>query len=104
MKRKPMPEREYRASRICRVLGNPTAYQIMKLLITKDRMTPSEIAKELGFSIANVSKTLRNLRQIDLVRYETENYVKKYFIKDESILDILYDLEKYVEKMKFKKF
>lgn len=104
MKRKPMPEKEYRASRVCRVLGNPTAYQIMKLLINREKITPSEIAKELGLTIANVSKTLRSLRQIDLVRYDTERYLKRYYIKDEIILDVLSTLEKYVEKIKLKKF
>lgn len=104
MKRKPMPEKEYRASRVCRVMGNPTAYQIMKLLINREKITPSEIAKELGLTIANVSKTLRSLRQIDLVRYDTEKYVKRYYIKDEIILDVLSTLEKYVEKIKLKKF
>lgn len=104
MKRKKMPEKEYRASRICRVLGNPTAYQIMKLLISKEKISPSEISKKLGLTIPNVSKTLRNLRQIDLVRYETENYVKKYYIKDESVLKIFNGLENYVEKIKEKKF
>ncbi len=99
-----MPEKEYRASRVCRVLGNPTAYQIMKLLINKKKITPSEIAKELGLTVPNVSKTLRSLRQIDLVRYDTEKYVKKYYIKDEIIPQIFYILERYVEKIKFKKF
>lgn len=99
-----MLEREYRASRICRVLGNPTAYQIMKLLVTEGKMTPSRMGKKLGLTVANISKTLRNLRQIDLVRYETESYAKKYFIKDKTVVKIFNTLEKYVEKIKNKKF
>jgi len=104
MKRKPMLEKEYRASRICRVLGNPTVYQIMKYLSLKDKDSPSQIAKKLGLTITNVSKTLRNLRQVDLVRYETENFVKKYFIKDKSVIEVILSLEKYVEKIKEKKY
>ncbi|MCM8771632.1 MAG: helix-turn-helix domain-containing protein [Candidatus Omnitrophica bacterium] len=103
-KKRRMPEKEYRASRICRVLGNPTAYQIMKMLIIEGKMTPTGMSKKLGLTIASISKTLRNLRQIDLVRYETESYVKKYFIKDKAVVKIFNTLEKYVEKIKDKKF
>jgi DNA-binding transcriptional ArsR family regulator len=104
MKRKPMPEREYRASRICRVLGNPTAYQIMKILRLKTKKSPLEISLELGLTITNTSKTLRILRQVDLVRYDTEGREKKYYLKDESVLKIFSALEKFTEKIKYKKY
>lgn|GEM_PF-2081806 len=56
-----MPEIQYRASRVCRALGNPTAYQILKILLGK-RKTPSKIADELGISKTLVSATLRILK------------------------------------------
>lgn len=46
MKRKRMPEKDYRASRGARVLGNPTAYQIMKTLSLTKPLTPTELAKK----------------------------------------------------------
>jgi DNA-binding transcriptional regulator GbsR (MarR family) len=105
MKRKAMPEKEYRASSLCRVLGNPTAYQIMKLLLSDfKKLSPTEISKKLGLSIVNTSKTLKNLRQVDLVRYETERNEKKYYIKDKKVKKIFEALEFYIETTKEKKY
>ncbi|MEO0206741.1 MAG: ArsR family transcriptional regulator [candidate division WOR-3 bacterium] len=99
--RKKMPETEYRASRICRVLGNPTAYQIVKLLLGR-KVTPGEIAKEMGISETLASVTLRTLRNVDIVRYETKGKEKIYWIKDELIDKICRILEKLVIKMRTK--
>lgn len=96
-----MLETEYRASRICRVLGNPTAYQIIKVLL-KSKKTPSTITKELKISKTLVSSTLRILRNTDLVRYETKGKEKIYWIKDDSVINITRLLEKFVKKMRKK--
>jgi DNA-binding transcriptional ArsR family regulator len=98
-----MLETDYRASRFCRVLGNPTAYQILKLLV-KSRMTPTELSKKIGLSLKTISDTLRNLRQVNLVRYETRDKNKIYFLKDESLIQILTNIGEYVEKMRVKKW
>ncbi len=98
MKRK-VPELYYRSSRICRVLGNPTAYQILKSLV-EDSKTPSLIAEELRLSLPTVSTALRNLRQIDLVRYENKKEGKVYSTKDETITSVLALLEKLVKNIK----
>jgi DNA-binding transcriptional ArsR family regulator len=98
-----MLETDYRASRFCRVLGNPTAYQILKLLV-KSRMTPTELSKKIGLSLKTISDTLRNLRQVNLVRYETRDKNKIYFLKDESLIQILTNIEQYVGKMRVKKW
>lgn len=99
--RKKMPETEYRASRICRVLGNPTAYQVIKVLLGSKK-TPSEIAKKLGLSLSLVSATLRILRNIDLLRYKTKGKEKIYWIKDDTVFTITRLLEKFVGKMRLK--
>jgi DNA-binding transcriptional ArsR family regulator len=99
--RKKMPETEYRASRICRVLGNPTAYQILKLLLKKKK-TPSQIANELKVSLSLVSRTLRILRNINIVRYETKGIEKIYWVKDDTVLNITELLEKFVKRMRKK--
>jgi len=100
--KKKMPETMYRASRCCRLLGNPTAYLIIRLLGEK-RKTPSELAKDLGISMVAVSTTLRHLRNVDFVRYETKGNKKEYWLKDKKMLDVLDSLEKWVDTMREKK-
>ncbi|MGB3341266.1 MAG: winged helix-turn-helix domain-containing protein [bacterium] len=103
MERRKMLETHYRASRFCRVIGNPTAYQILKLL-AKRKWTPTNLAKKIGLSLKTISDTLRNLRQVNIVRYETRNKNKLYFLKNESLVQVLMNIEKYVEKMRVEKW
>lgn len=103
MIRKQMPETHYRASRLCRVLGNPTAYQILKVLCSGEE-TPSELSRKIGLSLKTISDTLRNLRQVDLVRYDTVKKNKVYFLKDIFLKKVLSTLENYAERMRFKKW
>ena len=98
-----MLETHYRASRFCRVLGNPTAYQILKIL-AKSVKTPSELANEIDLSLKTISSTLRHLREVDLVRYLTKDRNKIYFLKDELLIKTLHDIESYVDKMRLKKW
>jgi DNA-binding transcriptional ArsR family regulator len=98
-----MSETHYRASRFCRVLGNPTAYEILKILAQSEK-TPTELARNLGLSVKTISETLRNLRQINLVRYTTKENRKIYFPKDRLLLRVLMYIEKYVERMRVKKW
>ena len=94
-----MKETDYRASRFCRVLGNPTAYQILKILKQSER-TPTELAKIIGLSLKTICDTLRHLRQVNMVRYDTRDKSKIYFLKDKSLPDVLIAIEKYVKKMR----
>jgi len=102
IKRK-VPELYYRSSRIFRVLGNPTAYQIIKSL-AKGKKKPSDIVRELKLSLPTISNTLRNLRQLDLVRYENLKEGKVYFIKDEIIVSVLDKIELLVERIKTREY
>ena len=97
-----MPETMYRASRCCRVLGNPTAYLILRCLNTS-RKTPGDLSNELRMPLTTISMTLRHLRQMDLVRYETKGRTKEYWIKDRKILRILNTIEEWVETMREKR-
>jgi DNA-binding transcriptional ArsR family regulator len=97
-----MPETEYRASRVCRILGNPTAYQIIRKL-GRTRKNPSELASEIGVSIQTVSLTLRALRNIDVVRYEPRWNQRVYWLKDPAVLEILESLEDLVENIRGKR-
>ena len=94
-----MPETQYRASRYFRVLGNPTAYAVLRLIGT-GRKTPLELSNEIGLHVSTLSATLRNLRQIDLVRYETKWKNKEYWIKDREVLKLLDHAEKIADRMR----
>lgn len=99
-----MPETEYRASRICRVLGNPTAYQIIKLLIISGKKQPAEIADELGLTLTLVSYTLRTLRNVDLVRYDINKNKKVYWLKEDALAEICDGLEAVVGRLRCKQW
>lgn len=98
-----MPETMYRASRCCRIIGNPTAYLILRSLGT-GRKTPTALSRELGITLANVSFTLRHLRQVDLVRYETAGLRKEYWVKDRTLFTVLDALETWVETLRSRQF
>jgi len=103
MAKKKIPEVHYRASRVCRVLGNPTAYELLHLL-SKDARTPQELAHILGLSITTVSHVLRSLRQLDLVRYDVKYKERIYWIKEESLNTVMLLLEDLIKKLKTKEY
>ncbi len=94
-----MPETMYRSSRCCRVLGNPTAYLVVRSL-GAELKTPGELSKALRVPVTTISMTLRHLRQVDIVRYEARGKTKQYWLKDQKILDILNSFEDWVEAMR----
>jgi len=96
-----MPETWYRASRCCRVLGNPTAYLIMKSL-SEGQKSPTQLAEEIGLSVSTASITLRHLREVDLVRYLTDGEKKLYWVKDPKALQVMGLMESFVEAMREK--
>lgn len=97
-----MPETIYRASRCCRVLGNPAAYLILRFLGNKSK-SPSQISEGLRISLPAVSVTLRQLRNVDLVRYETKGITRDYWVKDPKVLDLLDTLEALTKIMRKKR-
>lgn len=103
MERKKIPEIHYRSSRICRVLGNPTAYEIIKVLARK-KMRPADIAHDFGLSRQTICDALRSLRQLDLVRYETSKYGKLYTIKEKQLLKAIAEFEKLIKMIQRRKY
>jgi DNA-binding transcriptional ArsR family regulator len=95
MTKKIIPENRYRASRICRALGNPTAYEVLTLL-RDQRRTPEELASLLGVSVSTISQVLRVLRNLDLVRYEVKWRRHLYWIKSNRIARAMDVLERLV--------
>ena len=93
--KKKIPEQRYRASRICRALGNPTAYETLHAL-EKGRRTPAQLAHNLGLSISTISTVLRILRDLDLVRYEVKWRQRHYWLKTDEIVSSMKQLEQVV--------
>jgi len=102
LRKEAMPETMYRASRLFRVLGNPTAYLILRSL-GGGRKTPEEMSVELGIHPTTISGTLRNLRQVDLVRYLTSGRHKVYWLKETTIANLLDKAESLVDTMRTKR-
>src|SRR3990172_2355261 len=94
-----MQEREYRQSRVCRLLGNPTAYRVLVQLQGAGRRQPTTIARDLGLSLPLVSLTLRTLRNADLVRYLRRGKTADYWIKyPAEIRSVMGGLSKLVDR------
>ncbi len=99
MGKKKIPENHYRASRICRVLGNPTAYEILCIL-KKGKRKPTDLARQLGIHISTISHALKTLRNLDLIRYEVRLNERIYWIKEETIISVLEILDSSIKKIK----
>lgn len=102
MAKKIIPENRYRASRICRALGNPTAYEVLTLLRDEKR-TPEELSSFLGVSMSNISQVLRVLRNLDLVRYEVKWRSHLYWIKMNRVAKVMEILEQLVGAIEHQK-
>lgn len=76
-----MRETSYRASRICRILGNPVVFAIVTALSERGVLSPSALARSVGRSVQTVSTHLARLRTADLVRYETAGRQTYYRLK-----------------------
>jgi DNA-binding transcriptional ArsR family regulator len=76
-----MEEQRYRESRLCRLMGNPIVYQLVRLLNAGGPMTPSKLAKLIGWHVSTISLHLAKLRSADVVRYDTVGKQTRYWLK-----------------------
>ncbi len=76
-----MKESRYRGSRVCRVLGNPVVYTMVRLLDEEGAMSPSAIAKVVKRRLQTVSEHLATLRAVDLARYDRKGGNTRYWLK-----------------------
>lgn len=76
-----MDEQWYRASQLCRILGNPTAFQILLLLQREGPLTPGDMARRVGRKVSTISMALGKMRGIELVRYDTRGGRTRYWLK-----------------------
>ena len=92
-----MPETPYRASQICRVLGNPKAYQILLELRRRKTATTTQLAAALKRTSPTVSAHLRSLREVHLVRYQREGAKAVYRLKSADVERVMDTLEGLVQ-------
>jgi len=72
--------------------------------LLKKSATPSDLVDKIGLSVQTISDTLRNLRNVDIVRYETVNKNKVYFLKDKTVIAILDDIERLVARIRIEEW
>ena len=74
-------EKRFRGSIICRVLGYPISYGIVKLLLKNGKMELSKIAVHVERSKQATCSQLTKLRLANIVRYEKKGSTTTYWIK-----------------------
>jgi predicted transcriptional regulator len=74
-------EKRFRGSIICRVLGYPISYGIVKLLLQNGKMELGEIATRVERSKQATCSQLTKLRLANIVRYEKKRNATMYWIK-----------------------
>src|SRR5574344_618957 len=80
-------------SEFFKMFGDPTRLRILDVLLSKE-MCVSEIANELNISRSAISHQLKNLRALNMVKYEKIGQNVLYSISDNHIRIILeYGLE-----------
>ena len=94
-----MAEIPYRSSRVMKTLGNPKTYALASLLLQEEVLNVGEMCAALRRSYVAVSKMLRSLRELDIVRYQKEQGFTVYTLKDPAALrDLLHSGERLAER------
>lgn len=84
-----MEEIPYKASRLLKALGNPKAYALVQLLLREEVLTVEEMSWKLNRSPWAVSKILRPLRDLEVVRYQKKGRHSLYTLKDRKGIQVL---------------
>ena len=88
-----MREQEQRIVSIFKALGNPIRFKIVKLL-QKGEMCTSKIAENLGRDKSTISRHLKGLMDLDIVKYFTKDKYVFYRLKNDSVLKLMQYAEK----------
>ena len=85
-------------SQLCRILGNPIAYRIVRIL-GEGRRRPMELARELGVSASAVVNQLKHLKLAGVVRFESGGVRRAgrrvdYYLADRALATRLDALER----------
>lgn len=92
-----------RTSQFCRIIGNPLAYRIVRLLDGKKRR-PMELARSLGVSPTSVVNQLKYLKIAGVVRYHSTGLRRagrkvEYWLSDPRLARRIHQLERTVGKL-----
>lgn len=92
-----------RASQFCRVLGNPLAYRIVRLL-DGARRRPKDLARALHVSPTAVVNQLKHLKLMGVVRFRSSGVRRagrkvEYWLADPSLNRRLRDIERAVGRL-----
>ncbi len=74
-------EKRYRGSVICRVIGYPISYAIVKMLSENGKMGFKDILKRVKRAKSTVCFHMTKLRMANIVRYDKEGKETTYWIK-----------------------
>ncbi len=92
-------EKKYRGSIMCRILGYPITYAIVKMLLEHGPLELDDIVKEVKRAKNTVCEHLSKLKLANIVRYEKEHGRTVYFIKYPEELRVFFDsCEKLVKR------
>jgi DNA-binding transcriptional ArsR family regulator len=83
-----MKEQEYRAAVVLENLGEPTRFQILRILDQRPRAV-IELARLTGRDPATVCQHLATLRHLHLVRYRNRGRYTFYELKQKRVPQIL---------------
>jgi len=92
-------EKKYRGSLICRTVGYPISYAIVKMLLENGPMDLEQIVNRVKRSKATVCVHLAKLKLANIVRYEKEWRKTTYWIKyPKEVKKFLQSCEELVER------
>ena len=92
-----------RGSQLCRILGNPIAYRIVRIL-GEGRRRPMDLARLLGVSASAVVTQLKHLKIAGVVRFDSGGVRRAgrrvdYYLSDKALARRLDDLERVVKSL-----
>ena len=87
-----------RGSQLCRILGNPIAYRIVRIL-GGGRRRPMDLAKEIGVSASAVVNQLKPLKIAGVVLFQSTGFRRagrkvEYYLADPGLARRLDGLER----------
>ncbi len=92
-----------RSSQLCRILGNPIAYRIVRLL-GGGRRRPMDLARLLGVSASAVVNQLKPLKIAGVVRFQSSGFRRagrkvEYYLADPALARRLDALERTLKSL-----
>jgi len=92
-------EKKFRGSVVCRVMGYPITYAIVRLLLENGSMSLEDIVKKVNRTKGTVCNHLVKLKLANLVRYDKDGHKTIYWLKYPSeTRDFIRICEKIVER------